>query len=354
VRSSCASSVVRVEEIAPGLGARRFFCLELDDPARPRLIARVEPDASAHELAPEPQLTPLLACLAAAGLPVPETYGHEADDAIVLLEDLGTRSLESAVRDASPSTRRRLYAEACAIVPQLQRLTAPPREGAEAAGVEAFTRHLDAALIATKATKFCAWTLPELLGRGVRDAEREVVDQAFRAVASEVGAAPQRLAHRDYKAANLHFRTSTRTSARTPDAGGESLVMIDLQGAFMAPPEYDLVCLLRDSHVALPEAEVREHAERTRVDLPDAPAGDGFWRRFDLLTLIRVAKDVSHYIHAASQRRDRRYLRFVRSGLANLGAAATRSAERDARYAPIADLIAGLPDDLPGAAGHDT
>ena len=55
--------------------------------------------------------------------------------------------------------------------------------------------------------------------------------------------------------------------------------MIDLQGAFLAPPEYDLVCLLRDSYVELEAEEVQEQLDRIRPELPDAPEPEGFAAR---------------------------------------------------------------------------
>jgi len=199
----------------------------------------------------------------------------------------------------------------------------------------AFDRRLDADLIASKARKLIEWTLPHALGRTATPGEREVVERAFAWIAAELEGAPQRLAHRDFKAANLHVLES--------DAGPR-LGMIDLQGAFLAPPEYDLVCLLRDSHVRLPESEVEHHLHRTRPVLPDAPDPDAFDRRFTLITLIRVGKDVSHYLHAADERGDRRYLAFVDTAFHNLCAAATKAAGWDDRLERLATLIGTLSD----------
>ena len=74
----------------------------------------------------------------------------------------------------------------------------------------------------------------------------------------------------------------------------------------------------------LPEAEVADHLAGVRPRLPDAPAPDDFARRFDLLTLVRVAKDISHYVDAAVRRGDRRYLPLLPTGVGNLSAAAER------------------------------
>jgi aminoglycoside/choline kinase family phosphotransferase len=122
------------------------------------------------------------------------------------------------------------------------------------------------------------------------------------------------------------------------------LVMIDLQGAFLAPPEYDLVCLLRDSYLELGDAEVKGHVDRVRPRLPDAPDAETFARRFDLLTLTRKGKDHARFVYAARKRGDARFLRFVPATVRALRSAAARAADRDPRVAPLAELVHALPE----------
>ena len=179
------------------------------------------------------------------------------------------------------------------------------------------------------------WLLPECLGRAATDVERDIVEGAFDRVADLVEDAPSRLAHRDYKAANIHLVADA-------EGGPEHLALIDLQGAFMAPPEYDLVCLLRDSHVQLREGLDDVLFEAARVHLPAPPDADTARLRFDALTLTRVGKDLAHYLDAARQRGDTRYLGFVPAGLSNLRSATARLARVDPGFEPVAHLVAGL------------
>lgn len=336
VREATGRAIARVDLVPPGLDTRRFFRVTFSGGQPATAVARVEgpaPDTAAG-VPPEPPLEPIRALLEASGLPVPARYAGDARLGVELLEDVGDVSLEQ-VATAGPATeRRRLYAEAVSLVPRLQRVSA------DADAVPAFRRRLDAALIATKARKWLEWAIPGLLGRDATGTERDATGRAFSMVAEAVGRAPARLAHRDFKAANLHV----------VGAGAEArLVMIDLQGAFLAPPEYDLVCLLRDSHVRLPEDEVQDHLTRVRPSLPDAPEPDELAWRFDLLTLVRVAKDVAHYVHAARERGDRRYLRLVPTGLANLGAAAARAGRHAPAIRDFAATLEALPEHLAGS-----
>lgn len=325
-------SPTRLETIAPGLGHRHFFRVYFEDGQLPQsLIARVDPPGARRDLAAkEPALEPIRAFLEKAGLPVPQSYAHQQH--IHLLEDLGDISLETLARQRGAAQCADLYSRACALVPRLQKLKAPAR-----GRVEAFHRQWGPDLVAGKAQKWLEWSFPLLHGRPASAAERKALTQAFDYVARVGLDAPLRLAHRDFKAANLHLR---------PGAKEPEWVMIDLQGAFLAPPEYDLVCLLRDAHVSLPEEQVQSHLRKIRLQLPDRPTEDVFMSRFDLITLTRVSKDLSHYLHAATHRNDRRYLPHVPQALRNLKEAALRLAPSDSALAPLLETIQALPANL--------
>ena len=330
-RASLGAGTESCRALSGGLGARRFFRVTLDI-APFSLIARCEmpedPSLRPPGVAPEPPLEPIRRLLETSGLPVPKRYGADERAGIELLEDLGDSTLEDRAARAPVSERRALYAQACALLPRLQSLSANPAQ------VPNFARHLDAPLFAYKAAQVCDWLIPRTTGKPATEAERTVVVDAFSQIEASALAAPQRLAHRDFKAQNLHVV-----------AGGDDapkIVMIDLQGAFLAPPEYDLVCLLCDLHVALPDAEVTDLLSAVRPRLPDAPSPDDFERRFTLLTLSRVGKDVSRFLYAIERRGDERYRRFVPNGIRQLLAASARAAGWSPALARFAELLAPL------------
>jgi len=326
-------AVDRVDWIPAGLGRRRFARVHFADEGAPEsVVARVDapedPAGRPANLPPEPPLEPLRALLERSGLPVPRHFGHDAKGSVALLEDLGDVSLEIAARAASADERRALYAEACDLIPRLQAVQA-------AEGVEAFRRRFEAAHFAYKADLFVEWSLASR-GRKALASERAVVHDAFARVAEIALNAPVRLAHRDFQSANLHL-AANRTSGR--------LVMIDLQGALLAPPEYDLVCLLRDSYLELSAGELDFHLERTRARLPDAPAPDTFAQRFDLLTLTRKGKDHARFL-CAGKNGDERFLACIPVTARYLQRAATRAAQRDPHFSAFAELVSTLPDAL--------
>lgn len=308
--TGCA--VRSIERIPAGLGTRRFHRIRLevgtssaaDAPwaagaapaagAPVALVARFESDAPAaapgpETWLPEPGLEPIRGFLERAGLPVPRSVAHLPEEGLDLLEDVGDRTLA----DARGERRDALYAEACALVPRLQALEASAEE------IPAFGRVFDRALLATKAWKWQHWALPGLLGREADATESDAIGAAFECIARLVDPAPRRLAHRDFKAENLHW------PQERPVAGGE-LVMIDVQGAFLAPPEYDLACLLYDLQVDLDETFVQARLRETLERLPDAPPLDEALVRFDALATARLCKDMAHVVHAGRARGDRR------------------------------------------------
>ncbi len=333
--------IASICEIEAGLGQRRFFRVHLERapaPAPETLVARLEasedPATRPVGRAPEPALEPLRSLLEAAGLPVPACYATTSD--LALLEDVGDTSLEAAVAEGLPAdTLAELYREACGWLPRLQRIPD---------GAPAFDRHLDEALFRYKAELFIEWALPwarraagpRTSSQVSEQAEATAVRDAFAWIARECLAGPQRLAHRDYKAANLHLRPGAVVRPR--------LVMIDLQGAFLAPPEYDLVCLLRDSQVELPETLVQSLLAEVRGELPDAPDPSSFERRFTLLTLTRNGKDLARYLYAAHARQDARYLPLLPRAARTLKAAAESAAPWDPVLARLEEIMATLPE----------
>jgi aminoglycoside/choline kinase family phosphotransferase len=336
------AKIARFEPLASALGTRRFARVWLDsqapstDGVPTTAIARIEyPEDPARRPAdtpPEPPLEPIRALLEDEGLPVPQCYAVDDERAVTLLEDLGSLALVDLASSLSKAELESYYTEACDLVPRLQRVA--PR-----VGVAAFERKLDDAHFRYKAERFARWSLGG--ERGASPGELEVVRDAFARISREAQAAPQRLAHRDLQSANLLVVEKPREKNTTL---GARLIMIDLQGAFMAPPEYDLVCLLRDSYVALEDDTVLSHLARVRRALPDQPDDSTFQHRFDLLTLARKGKDHALFLYAAAELGDRRYLRYLPVTRHYLQTAATRVAARDAGFRRFEAVIQSLPE----------
>jgi len=330
VRRSCGREPLRVEWLAGALGTRRFARAVLDGPGPRSVVARIEaeedPAGRPAGAAPEPPLEPLRSVLEAHGLPVARRFGSAP--CIELLEDLGDVTLEATLRLASAERRTSLYREVLGQIPRLQAIADP--------GLPAFGRRLDAELYAYKGRLFAEWSLPLALGRPARPGETKVVDEAFAWIADALAPAPHRLAHRDLQSRNLLLHARQGEPPR--------LFWIDLQGAFLAPPEYDAVCLLRDSYVELAAGEIEALGAELRPALPDNPDPLSFARRFDLLTLTRKGKDHARFVYAARTRGETAYLAHLPATARHLKHAARAAASRDPELARLAELLLALPE----------
>jgi mannose-1-phosphate guanylyltransferase len=308
---------LRIEWLPAALSLRRFARIHT---ATRTAVARIEapedPAGRPAGVAPEPPHEPIRALLERAVCPCRAGSAATRPPASICSR--------TSARCRSRALRRRSRRRARGALPRGVRARAADPGDRAAPGVAAFARSLDAALFAYKADLVARYGLAAR-GRDATPAEAAVVRDTFAWIAAEMARAPQRLAHRDYQSSNLYVREGA--------APGERLRMIDLQGAFLAPPEYDLVCLLRDSYVELPEAEIAEHCAAVRPALPDAPDAESFARRFDLLTLTRKGKDHARFLYAARERGDERFLGYAPTPCASC-AAPPRERARATRASP--------------------
>jgi aminoglycoside/choline kinase family phosphotransferase len=330
VQRQLGTPATKFEPVVAGLGNRRFIRIHTDRKTPSSLIARIEapedPSIRPAGIAPEPALEPLRTLLEESGLPVPRSYGRDESYGIDLLEDLGTENLAMALASADARRRRQLISEACDWIARLQSL-----EGKS--GVATFDRRLNGALFRYKAEQVIEWVLPHALMRPIQKRDAEIVRLAFAHIAEQCESAPQRLAHRDYQSTNLHVRPGA--------SPGSELTIIDFQGAFLAPPEYDLVCLLQDPHAALDEPEIEWQLDRIRDKLPDSPTHKELRHRFDLLTLTRCGKDFARFLYAARARGDDRFAHLHPHLARSISRAAQAVATTHPSLTNLAELLRG-------------
>ena len=238
------------------------------------------------------------------GVPVPKILGVFPEQGIVLQEDLGDTTLQSAMLADPAYDRASRYQEAIDVIALLQ---------------DRGTRRLPASAAARKSALDEAKLLAELehfyrhfvLGyRGAHPSADEAAQLAsfFGYLAYALDQAPRVLCHRDFQSRNLMI---------TPDG----LKVIDYQDARMGPAAYDLASLLRDSSLDL-EAEFRE--EGIRYFLAKRPAlwEEAFREEFERTALQRNIKDlgtfgyqVHHLGHPDYERYIPRTLTMVRDAL---------------------------------------
>ena len=106
------------------------------------------------------------------------------------------------------------------------------------------------------------------------------------------------LCHRDYHSRNLMLHD-------------EQLYIIDFQDARMGPDTYDLVSLLRDSYVDLPEQTVSELIAYFLALKGDDGQEAAFRDRFDVMALQRNLKALGTFGYQTTARRNPVYIQYI-------------------------------------------
>ncbi|GEJ56835.1 aminoglycoside phosphotransferase family protein [Anaeromyxobacter diazotrophicus] len=273
-----ARSYWRVGAYAPGGGR----------PAS-HVVMVMPPDARPEEVTEggRPAVEPFVDVqryLAGLGVRVPAVVAFYEDDprgGLMVLEDLGDEMLET--RLLAGDAPRPLYEAA---IDQLARL----RAAAERApgGSVAFTRGFEQDLYRWELDHFREWLLEAWKGARLSPAERELVDREFDRISAALAAEPKGFTHRDYQSRNLMVLP------------GGAQAVIDFQDALLGPRQYDLVALLRDSYVELPdalvEAMLRRYLDQLAAHGGPRLAYGPFREVFDLLTVQRKLKDAGRFV----------------------------------------------------------
>jgi N-acetylmuramate 1-kinase len=255
-------------------------------------------------------------------LPVPTILGHSDRLGILALQDLGDVTLQAHLGAASPAEHAALYREGVALIELLQRRGAALRSPQYppygiAFDVEKLTWELD-------------FFLKHFVGgyRGVTlsAGERTAFSAEWAAIAGELAAEPRVLCHRDYHSRNLMLHDG-------------SLHIIDFQDARMGPDTYDLVSLLRDSYVDIPDSGLDELvayflALKSRDG--ESPDAGEFRRRFDLMALQRNLKALGTFGYQTMTRRNPVYIKYMPRTLHY----ARTNLARYPRFARLRELLA--------------
>ncbi|MEI8145233.1 MAG: phosphotransferase, partial [Alphaproteobacteria bacterium] len=173
-----------------------------------------------------------------AGLSSPEIEAVDLDQGFLILEDLGQ---EPVVADGAPIPER----YACAIdALAMLHSRARPSVLATPKGPYSIPAY-DSGALSIEVELLTDWYIPRW-GGIVPSSEKRVFVQAWHELFAEVEAEPPTWVLRDYHSPNLIWLTDRE--------GVERVGIIDFQDAVMGPAAYDVVSLLQDARVTVPEA----------------------------------------------------------------------------------------------------
>ena len=266
-------------------------------------------------------LTPFL-CVAALlrkiGLNVPTIVERDEARGFLLISDLGNRQYLHALANASRPEYIQLYTDAITALVKLQ-----SHGGAFASELPPYS----AALLTAELELFREWYLQRHLGIELDTAATKLWRGLVADLVQAALAQPRVAVHRDYHSRNLMLVTVNNPG------------ILDFQDAVFGPITYDLVSLLEDCYIALPESMERELIELYRTCAREAgvsvPKHDEFSVGYDLMGMQRHLKAAG--IFARLNHRDGKpgYLADIPLTLAYV----LRAARRNACCRSFADFL---------------
>jgi aminoglycoside/choline kinase family phosphotransferase len=258
-------------------------------------------------------------------LPVPAIAGHADDLGILILEDLGDVTLQAHLGVTGPAEHDTLYKDAAGLIERLQ------RRGRELASPEfiPFGIAFDRDKLMWELNFFVKHYLEAYRGQSISPSVRTALEHEWLQIADELAGEPRVLCHRDYHSRNLMVHAGR-------------LYIIDYQDMRMGPDTYDLVSLLRDSYVDLPENRVDELIRGFLALGPDvrsaAAAVAEFRRRFDLMSVQRNLKALGTFGHQTTARSNTVYIQYIPRTLSYV----RTNLERYPRFARLRELLGPL------------
>ena len=239
------------------------------------------------------------------GLPVPEIYGSDPGAGVLLIEDAGGDSLEDVWETGGLEAARPFYQEAIRQLAALRKGTNAPGGGARRL---ALSYGFDEALFERELHMTRRYAFRELFNTSAPESE---FAGPFAALAGALCRLPYVLTHRDYHSRNL--MAGGDFSEENPGR----LVILDFQDARLGPAPYDLVSLVFDSYVTLPEAFreslITEFWDQLQ-EIQDGslfPDRTSFGEALALTGLQRNLKAIGTFAFQRVERGNSRYLKHI-------------------------------------------
>jgi aminoglycoside/choline kinase family phosphotransferase len=326
-RSGLRAEVTTVMPLTGDASDRKYFRVMRRSGAARVLALHAEPfDAPALPFCRVAEL------LAVMPLPIPEILDRAGDLGILLLEDLGDVTLQAHLGAAPSAEHNRLYRQAVRLIEVLQRRGAE----LESSGAPPYRISFDVEKLLWELEFFTKHYLEAYRGATIPPSHREALRTEWRRLAEHLASEPRVLCHRDYHSRNLMLHQ------------GE-LYIIDFQDARLGPDTYDLVSLLRDSYVDLPESTVDDliayFIALKRTEGPSAAHQAwevAFRERFDVMALQRNLKALGTFGYQTGVRQNPVYIQYIPRTLRHV----QKNLTKNPRFAELRALLAPYLDGL--------
>ncbi len=282
-------------------------------------------------------VTPFVAiaeALRERGFSAPEIYAFDLDKGFILLEDLGNRVFGAEMDESTDQAT--LWGTAVDVL--LALTTKPPSESLPIEGHAPYSLPaFDAEAMLIEASLIIDWLWPALHGKETPESLRREFEDLWRPYLERAATADPGWVLRDYHSPNLMW---------LPEREGIRRVgLLDFQDALSGPLAYDLVSLLQDARLNVPEALERDQLDRycaARNAQSEAFSDHDFRTLFATLGAQRNSKILGIFARLAKRDGKRGYLAHIPR--------VARYLERDLDHPALSSLRAFYAREFPPAA----
>jgi len=221
--------------------------------------------------------------LASYGLSVPAILARDTANGLLLVEDLGDRTFETAIRDGVPM--RDLYGAAADLLVDLAHRAVP-----------AFLPPFDLGALMIEARLLLDWYWPYAIGKAPSPSQVCEFEELWTDALTPILAAPPAWVLRDVHSPNLLWLPERERLRRVG--------LIDFQDALAGHAAYDLASLLCDARLDVPqalEAELLAHTITERRSQDPHFDGEDFRRAYATLAAQRNSKILGIFARLAKR-----------------------------------------------------
>ncbi len=314
-------SVGYCEKLAGDASAREYYRVQCGDET---CVVCHDPSFEGAELESFPYYQ-VYKIFTAHDIPVPRVICFDAPRGLLLLEDAGDHHLEDHAEIAGPDSLSAVYEELIAVLVRIQSI----RDN----GSIPFTLAFDVEKLMFEFSFFLEHAMEGYFSAALSDSVKRELERGFLRVS---GSLQRRelfvLNHRDYHSRNILIREG-------------DLFIIDFQDARLGLPHYDLVSLLRDSYVRLPDEMFISLRELYFEQASDAGlhslGADEFLRYFDLSAFQRNVKALGTFGYLVTKKGKALYEKYILDTLNYLPEYAERNPELSGPVDIILDAAGG-------------
>jgi tRNA threonylcarbamoyl adenosine modification protein YjeE len=236
-------------------------------------------------------------------LAAPAIYAFDLDKGFLLIEDLGDRVFGAEI--ARGTKMEELYAPAVDVLLAIVNEPTPPLLPIEGHAPYRLPPY-DADAMLTEALLLVDWFWPALHGKPMPEEVRRSYVELWLPLLSQAAALDNTLILRDYHSPNLMWLPER--------AGLQRIGILDFQDALLGPAAYDLVSLLQDARLDVPEAlEARQFARYCAARSTSDPqfSSDQFSVLYATLGAQRNSKILGIFARLAKRDGKRGYLAHI-------------------------------------------